>query len=614
MRKITDLETLLQELYDNADMDFIMKESIALTNIEFKQTFREYKAAADYVYDLLQQEGLPAERYTFPADGKATYMDMRTPLAWEASLGRLTVVNSAIPFAEPVVADYERHPFHLVKGSTGTPEGGICTKVITEDQFLAGEDATGALLLLNTETRARSAIITPLLDRGGIGFISCCLGRGAAKETPDCVTWCNAATDDHGHWHVQSEDRDFIGFSVSPRTGDALRSAIAAGPLEVLVESDGRRYEGEIDAISSLIPGKSEKEIWLIAHLYEPFFADNSLSVIMAMEIAKKILQYGTPNFSLRLVFSMETYGLPAVWERLAEKVQGKVLGALDIDTPPAYTFDKIFKNRLASYAAPFFGNYLFLMASKAYEFVFPGLEKCVETRVEYGDDLILGDPTVGVPTIYFEEAECRHHHSSYWALERVEADKVRRSYALVALWTFMMVYLDEESVQTYLPSYINFAKEKLVQVAETDNSRERMEYFLAGEKALVLDFKRAVDIPEIEEAANTLEISPQSEETLTSPALEKAAKIIVSRETIGFPFDLIKIPYAERRPLPDSNIYGPFAVVIAGLDGKRNLRDVILGALWERKCPVTDERVESYIEAVSFLADAGYLSIKGVD
>ena len=110
--------------------------------------------------------------------------------------------------------------------------------------------------------------------------------------------------------------------------GDKLREACAQGEVEVLAESNARRYEGEIDAVCGYVKGKSEKEIWLIAHLFEPFFADNSVSVVMAIEIAKQIKKLGVPNFSLRLVFSAETYGLAAVWDHYKDTLRGKVLGA----------------------------------------------------------------------------------------------------------------------------------------------------------------------------------------------------------------------------------------------------------------------------------------------
>ena len=70
-----------------------------------------------------------------------------------------------------------------------------------------------------------------------------------------------------------------------------------------------------------------------------------------------------------------------------------------------------------------------FLALAKAYENVFPNTEKCVRSRTEFGDDLIMGDPTIGVPTIYFEEEACIHWHSSYWSAEHLDPNKVRRSY-----------------------------------------------------------------------------------------------------------------------------------------------------------------------------------------
>lgn len=614
------MKELLKKLYDSADIDFLMGEAIALTDIEFKQTFREYRKAAEYTRDLLNREGIEGELLTFPADGKTTYQDFRTPLAWEATEGSLTVTKSPVPFAEPVVADYRRHPFHLIKGSVGTPAEGVKARLLTEEQVLAGADARGAMVLLTAGKFARSPSISPVLDRGAIGFVSSCVGLGMEKETPDCIAWCNAATDDHAHWHVQCDDRPFIGFSVSPRTGDSLREACAAGEVEVLVQSDARRYEGEINAVCGYVPGKSEKEIWLIAHLFEPFFADNSLSVIMAIEIAKQIRKLGVPNFSLRLVFSAETYGLAAVWDHYKDKLRGKVLGALDIDTPPCYTFDKNFATRFNPYCSPFFGNLLFLKCVEDYEAAFPNTERCVIQRIQYGDDLIMGDPTIGIPTIYFEEADCFHWHSSYWLPERVEPDKVRRSFAFVALWSVTMAFLDEKRLAALLPDCVRIAQRRLDGFAQSDNTRQRMEYLLQGERGLIRDFSRAVDSPEIEKAADALAVSPVGEKVLQFRALQKAENIIPERAAEGFPYDLVRLPYEKRKPLPNGMIYGAFATIVAKMDGKKTLREIIVEAVLEHGLtanennrhfvPLSEQLIEDYIDAVYYLADAGYLTV----
>lgn len=615
------MQELLKKLYDDADIDFLMDEAITLTDIEFKQTFREYRKAAEYTYNLLKKEGIDAEYLTFPADGKTTYQDARMPVAWEATKGRLTVTKSEAEFDDPVIADYERHPFHLIKGSTATPEGGIKARLLTKEQVLAGADAKGAVILVPSNERTGSGIITPMLDRGAIGVINTTVGLGAEKDTPDCFAWCNAATDDHSHWHVQCEDRPFIGFSVSPNMGDRLRKACEKGEVEVLVESDGRRYEGELPAVCGYVKGKSEKEIWLIAHLFEPFFADNSLSVIMAIEIAKQIKRLGTPNFSVRLVFSAETYGLPPVWEHYKASLKGKVLGALDIDTPPAYTFDENFSTRFNPYCSPFFGNLIFLACAEAYEKVFRGKERLAHAITQFGDDLILGDPTIGVPTVYFEEAQCKNWHSTYWTPERAERDKVRRSYAFCALWSVVIAFLDEKNIHDYLPDCVRIAQARLDAFAKEGNSPGRMKYFLDGERALILDFLRAVDSPEIKNAAEELKISPTEEDKELPSALERVRGIIPSRATEGFPFDMIKVPYEKRKGLPDSGIYGAYATVLAKMDGKKNLADAILEAAWEHDLfkdesvahyftAFGEKMIESYAEAVRYLADAGYLKL----
>lgn len=615
------MKELLKKLYDSADIDFLIKEGTALTDIEFKQTFREYRKAAEYTYRLLKREGIDAEFLSFPADGKTTYQDFRTPLAWEASKGRLTVTKSPIPFEDPIVADYERHPFHLIKGSTGTSEDGVKARLLTEAQVLAGADAAGAMVILSADKFARSGSITPMLDRGAVGFISSCVGLGMEKQTPDCIAWCNAATDDHAHWHVQSEDRPFLGFSVSPRTGDLLREACAKGEVEVLAQSDACRYEGEINAVCGYVRGKSEKEIWIIAHLFEPFFADNCVSVVMAMEIAKQIRKLGVPNFSVRLVFSAETYGLAAVWDHYKQKLRGKVLGGLDIDTPPAYTFDKNFATRFNPYCSPFFGNYLFLKCAEVYEEVFPNTERCARFLTQYGDDLIMGDPTIGIPTVYFEEADCLHWHSSYWIPERVEPDKLRRSFAFVALWSITAAFLDEENVKKLLPDFVRIAQARLDVAAAEDNSLQRMAYFLQGEQSQILSLSRAVEAAGIREAAEKLSISPVGQTVFDFPSLEAIRNVIPERAAEGFPYDLVKIPYAERRPLPNAVIYGAFATVLAMMDGKKSLAEIITKAAWEHRLtvndktkhfiPLSDQLIKDYTDAVYYLADAGYLTVK---
>ena len=74
--------------------------------------------------------------------------------------------------------------------------------------------------------------------------------------------------------------------------------------------------------------------------------------------------------------------------------------------------------------------------------------------------------------------------------------------------------------------------------------------------------------------------------------------------------------------------IYGAFATILAKMDGKKNLRDIITEAIWENKLsvsgddnvessrhfrPLSDALINDYVDAIRYLSDAGYLSIREI-
>ena len=296
------------------DADKLYRRTLELGKLEIGHTTPCHIRAAEYVVKELEAAGIPnVERIELPADGKTVFQDKVMPLAWDASVGRLEFVDKValggwVPVNkrglaaadDRVPADFRRHPFHLVEGSTATPRGGIVTMLITEQQLLAGADPRGAMIMLEPMTRASSGVIRPMLDMGVLGFVTdYAVGR---YESPDTLQWANAATES-GNWHVTAEDRPFIGFAVTPRTGDLIRRI---GNARVRVECDGRRYVGVEPMVTALVPGKSTKEVWLFAHLYEPLLNDDSAGVSTAIEVARMLMAGPKTRYSVRLVFALE--------------------------------------------------------------------------------------------------------------------------------------------------------------------------------------------------------------------------------------------------------------------------------------------------------------------
>ena len=221
--------------------------------LELPQTFPAREKASKYAYRLLLEEGFDAELLAFPGDGRTSYQDKIMPMAWDAQYGRLTVLSQWDE--DPVIADYEREPFSLIRYSVSTPEGGKIYRVVPWERMKQGEDVTDALVLLPQGLFPTDEALVPILDAGAAGLVNGTC-RGAALE-PDCTHWANNCTETNS-WYVNAEERPFIGFCVTPRIRDALNKKCSQGEVFVKAETKACRYEGTIWGVTALFPGETE--------------------------------------------------------------------------------------------------------------------------------------------------------------------------------------------------------------------------------------------------------------------------------------------------------------------------------------------------------------------
>lgn len=551
------MKKLYEEFLKSIDAESLYRRTFALCDIEKGQTTPCHIKAAEFVAEEMRKAGIPnVEKIDIVADGVTVYQDKTTPLAWDATMGRLTVI-SGLPSAwkpvsqrgqksaaDNVLADFERHPFHLVKGSVATPPGGIVTKVVTAQKMLAGEDVRGAMVMLDANSRANKGTIHTLLDLGALGFITDYLiGR---YDTPDAISWINAGTDS-GNWHVIAEDRPFIGFSVTPRTGDMIRQQAGAGALKVRVECDGRRYVGTEPMVTALIPGESSKEVWVYGHLYEPLLNDDSGGISAAIEIAKALMKRKRLRYSVRLVFAMEMYGYAAYAALRGDKLKDEAIGGCNIDSICAVKDEALVLYPTGN-AKPFIGNELL---KRTYD-TFKDVLKLEYGNVTYMDDLFIGDPTVGVPSVWLLGRGLGYwHNSAQCEPDFIDKATMLRSTALAA--TF---------------------------------------------------------IHELADSAEAPAPRPPVTELKSTPWRDYAAKMILDRKEPGFLYSQAKVPPYARISIPDGMIYGPFASVVSALDGKKNLAQAIAEAEAETGTEKSEAEVKRYVDALNFFADYGYFEV----
>jgi len=537
------------------DGEKLFRRTVELAAIEIGQTTPCHIRAAEYVRQQLVEAGIPGvERIDLPADGRAACQDKLMPLAWDATVGRLSFLDDGDTGWVPVIkrglvanndraaADFQRHPFHLVKGSVATPPGGVVAPVITEAQLLAGADPRGAMVMLEPLTRANSGVIRPLLDLGALGFITdFVIGR---YESPDSLQWANAATES-GDWHVTAADRPFIGFTVTPRMGDTIRRRANTSGLEMRVECDGRRYVGVDPMVTALVPGESPKEVWLVAHLYEPLLNDDSSGISTAIEVAKLLMAEPKPRYSVRLVFAMEMYGYAAYAAMRGENLKNEVVGGCNIDSIGAVKDESLALYPTGN-AVPFAGNALL---RKAYD-EFKDVLKLELGDPTYMDDLCIGDPTVGVPSVWMlGRGRGFWHNSAQCDVNFIDRDTMCRSAAFAAA----------------------FVRE----LADTE--------------------------PPLPAAAPAI---PEKH----TPWRDYAARMVLKRKEPGFPYSQAKVPPHARIAIPDGMIYGAFANTMSYLDGKRTLAQAIAAAEAETGTELNEGAVKKYVDAMNHFADYGYL------
>ena len=637
------MKKLFEKILKEVEPRRLMQNTARLLEIEKGQTFEHYRQAAEFTAGLIKAAGIEnCEIINFPADGKTVYQDKRMPLAWNASFGRLTIKQSSLKFDDPVIADFARHPFHLVKGSVSTPKKGLQVRIITETQLFSGEDAKGCLVVANPLTPPMPKLLAAALDLGAIGLVTDFLkGR---HVSPDGVQWVTACTEG-GNSHVQADDRDFVGFSISPLTGDQLRQAASSGEVTALIECDGVRSKGELPMVTALIPGSQKKELWILSHLYEPLCDDNSNGVVASIEIAhvlKKLSESGVIppfEFSLRLVFAMKMYGYAAYADKIGAAGRAKVIGAINTDSIQVVA-DARTHVFLAPPGTAFFGNNLM---EQVIDDCKPLLKFSINSVVEegmYADNTFLSDPTTGIPTLWLLGSG--RWNNSEQNMNIVDPAVFASSTALVGTWAVSVLTVSPQTLSAVLAESATYAQKHLLEEArrilksyvsgELRNNigspevgiRERMAHRLQRDTAALADFRKAARLPLIDDEIKRLGIAAEEiiavlERQLSNitqsvkllPAdkwFEYASTIIPRRATTGFPNDLTAIPKAERTALPDGMIYGSFARIFANMDGKKNMKELICEAEWETNVIISSAQIKKYITAISYLTDYGYL------
>ena len=619
-----------------------------MTNSHFAQT-------ADYCAGALREAGLAAVRVEkLPADGQTAFGDLVMPKAWDCVSGELIVSGKG---HRERLCSYPEEPLSIAMGCGRTPKAGVEGELVhveggTQPSDFKGVDCRGKFVL--TDGSADKAA-PEASKRGAVGVISYAM---PAFPPARPQAWDNA---DGRLWQRTDPDKGWLAFVLTPRQGDELRrrvrSATADDPVRACAKVQSRAYDGQLPTVTAVVPGRSRKEIVIIAHLFEPGANDNASGCACAIELVRTITRLiderliPRPNLGIRVLLPMEFNTTLAFFAGHPQIRRNAVAGIVpDMVGEDQALCGSALQCQTTPDAAPSFINCLMQDALDAVREGFarspgPGREPywlAVE-RGYWGNDCFVSDPTIGIPTVGLIEWPDRFYHSSADTPEKLSETTLARSSALVGAIALAAATLDERGARALCyrmaaraigeleRSALPFLNERDGGGQEAGEPAEvrldcRLKHLVLREKVALESVLRLVPARrrglrrlreliaslgrDLDAAAERLRErlrrargpAPQEPRRRLSKA-ERRAHDLVPRRTMMGPVRFRKLDAGARRRLDRIQKKGVPANLLLWIDGRRTVADIVARCKGEGAAA----DVRNVLAYLDLLVDSGY-------
>lgn len=463
-----------------------------------------FRDAANYCLQAFRKIGVEAVLESYPASFSSRHWSQLMFQEWSCEKAELHLLE---PEAK-LLASYDECKISVIQRSMSTPQGGVTAELVVLDrgdgpEAYADVDLQGKLVL--TDGDLNKVHSWAVLTKGAMGIVSDRLAEvplvRERHDLPDARQYTS-------FWWTEPNPVGF-GFVLSPRLGDYLRKQAATAravgkPVLLHAEVVSSLYDGEVENVSAFVPGQTEEEVLVVAHLCHPQWCanDNASGVAVAMEVARaidKLVREGKlprPRRGIRFLLMAEFTGTYAYLDhhhdRLPRTLAGLNLdmvgekqeltkGPLVVEHPPEAT---------ESFVGDFMEAVLGAVArevqnnskTKSY-----ALFKHTATPFSGGSDhYILSDPTVGIPCPMLIQWPDKFYHTSADTLDKVDPEMMERVAAMAATYIFTLADAD-------YPFAVRMLGESRLQFEKTVGAY--LQEALGSQEALPMDaIKRRLD------------------------------------------------------------------------------------------------------------------------
>jgi len=431
-----------------------------------------YRRAAEHAYQELLDFGLEAEILSYPAREGVTFWAQPSFQEWEAREGVLHLLE---PEGRKL-ADYREIKLSLIQRSA--PFEGEAEIVLLEDglevEEYEGLDLEGRVVLTKGDVRRVHYLA---VEKGGaVGII-----YDGIKELPSLERRLDNALQYTSFWWYGGERKCF-GFVLSPQEGKRLRRSIKRGSVaKVRAEVISRFWDGSLEVDSALLPGESDEEVVVVAHLCHPQWSanDNASGSATLLEVARTLHRLTLrgrlkkPRRSIRFLLVPELTGTYAYLVAHEERLP-KMIAGLNLDMvgeSQELCGSTLVVERLPGSTSAFSGDLLERL-----------LEAVANAGVRYGstpfsggsDHIILSDPTVGIPSPLLIQWPDRFYHTSLDTQDKVDPQMLARVGKVAGTYAYFLALAGREEATWLAWEIVTRFKERLVRLVQEERRAGR--------------------------------------------------------------------------------------------------------------------------------------------
>ncbi len=445
-----------------------------------------YRAAAEWVLAALQDAGLDASIERYPANLTQRFWTLASFQEWDCRAATLDWLQEDGPQR---LCDYRASALAIIQRSVSAAgEFEVVDVGAGRPQDYESVDVAGKLALsrANVMHTYRDAV----LQRGAAGVLfdhidATAPGRNRT-DLPDARQYAS-------FWWDEPHPRGW-GFVLTPRQGDALRAALAAGEsVTMRVNIDARLYDGEMENVVAAIPGAGAGALLATAHLCHPqdFANDNASGAAALLETAitlHRLIAAGElprPQRTLIFLWVPEMTGSYAWLSRRESLIpdiiagvnldmvgenQAKTGSVLLIDSPPA---------AMASFAPTLLSRLRDDLVREKRSFVqvqtpLPLVRSKTIPFSGGSDHMVISDPAVGIPTPMLIQWPDSFYHTTADTMEMVDEDALWLAGTLAGGYLMWLataeradaLWLGREMVHRYEADLAAFAGDSLAAMA----------------------------------------------------------------------------------------------------------------------------------------------------